>query len=30
AVCRDLVDPVLLDRPIRAIAASRGFADAPY
>jgi AraC-like DNA-binding protein len=30
AVCRDLVDPVLLDRPIRAIAASRGFTDAPY
>lgn len=30
AVCRDLADPALGPRSIRAIAVSRGFADAPH
>lgn len=30
AVCRDLADPSLRDRPVRAIAAACGFPDAPH
>jgi AraC-like DNA-binding protein len=30
AVRRDLADPLLRDRPVRALAASRGFTDAPH
>ena len=30
AVCRDLADPALRDRPIHALASARGFIDAPH